>query len=105
MTIPDCDPIKAMFIAAEVDDISRFGSCRNLASYAGLVPCLDASAGKERKGSVTKQGSRCLRTVLVEAVQASATMQNCRLRIFFLRRSLKAGYQETIVVTTHKILH
>ena len=104
MTIPGIGPITAMFIVAEVDDISRFRSYRNLASYAGLVPSLDASAGKEKRGRITKQGSRYLRTALVEAAQAAARMQNCRLRIFFRRRIVKAGYQKAIVATAHKIL-
>jgi transposase len=104
MTIPGIGPITAMFIIAEVDDISRFRSYRNLASYAGLVPSLDASAGKEKRGRITKQGSRYLRTALVEAAQAAARMQNCRLRIFFRRRIVKGGYQKAIVATAHKIL-
>ena len=54
-------------IVAEVGDISPFRSYRNLASYAGLVPSLDASGGKQRMGSITKQGSRHFRTALVEA--------------------------------------
>jgi transposase len=104
MTIPGIGPITALFIIAEVDDISRFRSYRNLASYAGLVPSLDASAGKEKRGRITKQGSRYLRTALVEAAQAAARMQNCRLRIFFRRRIVKAGYQKAVVATAHKIL-
>jgi transposase len=104
MTIPGIGPITAMFILAEVDDISRFRSYRNLASYAGLVPSLDASAGKDKRGRITKQGSRYLRTALVEAAQAAARMKNCRLRIFFRRRIVKAGYQKAIVATAHKIL-
>ena len=104
MTIPGIGPITAMFIVAEVDDISRFRSYRKLASYAGLVPSLDASAGKEKRGRITKQGSPYLRTALVEAAQAVARMKNCRLNIFFRRRIVKAGYQKAIVATAHKIL-
>jgi len=104
MTIPGIGPITAMFIIGEVEDISRFRSYRNLASYAGLVPCLDSSAGKEKMGRITKQGSPYLRTALVEAAQAAARMQNCRLRIFFRRRIVKGGYQKAIVATAHKIL-
>jgi len=104
MTIPGIGPITAMYILAEVEDISRFPSYRNLASYAGLVPSLDASAGKEKRGRITKQGSVYLRTALVEAAQAAARMQNCRLRVFFRRRIVKAGYQKAIVATAHKIL-
>ncbi|MBW1931381.1 MAG: IS110 family transposase, partial [Deltaproteobacteria bacterium] len=67
MSVPGIGAIVAMTIVAEVGDISRFRSYRNLASYAGLVPSLDASGGKQRMGSITKQGSRHLRTALVEA--------------------------------------
>ena len=58
MTIPGIGSITAMFIIAEIEDISRFPSYRNLSSYAGLVPCLDASADKSRTGKISKQGSR-----------------------------------------------
>jgi transposase len=53
MTIPGIGPLTAMFIIAEIEDISRFPSYRNLSSYAGLVPCLDASADKSRTGRIT----------------------------------------------------
>jgi transposase len=41
MTIPGIGPLTAMFIIAEIEDISRFPSYRNFSSYAGSVPCLD----------------------------------------------------------------
>jgi transposase len=48
MTIPGIGKLVAMSIIAEVEDIARFPSYRNLAAYAGLVPSLDASGGKKR---------------------------------------------------------
>lgn len=103
MTIPGVGPITAMFMVAEIEDISRFPSYRHLASYAGLVPCLDASADKQRIGRITKQGSPYLRTALVEAAQAS-TRTRSRLNIFFRRRIVRSGYQKAIVATAHKII-
>ena len=103
MTIPGIGPITAMFIAAEIEDITRFKSYRHLSSYAGLVPRLDASADKQRMGRITKQGSPYLRTALVEAAQA-ATRTKSRLNIFFRRRIVKSGYQKAIVATAHKIV-
>jgi transposase len=85
MTIPGVGPITAMFIAAEIEDVGRFKSYRHLASYAGLVPRLDASADKQRMGRITKQGSPYLRTALVEAAQAT-TRTKSRLNIFFRKR-------------------
>jgi transposase len=93
-----------MFIIAEIEDILRFPSYRNLASYAGLVPSVDASAEKIRTGRITKQGSPYLRTALVEAAQAISRMQNSRLNIFFRRRIVRAGYKKAMVATAHKIL-
>lgn len=104
MTIPGVGPIISMFMVAEIEDISRFPSYRNLASYAGLVPSLDASGGKERKGRITKQGSPYLRTALIEAAQVITRIKTCRLNLFFRRRIVRAGYQKAIVATAHKIL-
>lgn len=104
MTIPGIGPLTAMFIVAEIEDISRFPSHRNLSSYAGLVPCLDASADKSRTGRITKQGSPYLRTALVEAAQVIPRMKKTRLNVFYRKRIVRAGYQKAIVATAHKIL-
>ena len=103
MTIPGVGAITAMFMVAEIEDIGRFKSYRHLASYAGLVPCLDASADKQRMGRITKQGSPYLRTALVEAAQAS-TRTRSRVSIFFRKRIVRSGYQKAIVATAHKII-
>ena len=78
MSIPGVGPITAMFMIAEIEDIGRFRSYRHLASYAGLVPRLDASADKKRMGRITKQGSPYLRTALIEAAQAAARTRGRR---------------------------
>ncbi len=103
MTIPGVGAITAMFMAAEIEDISRFKSYRHLSSYAGLVPRLDASADKQRIGRITKQGSPYLRTALIEAAQAAARTKS-RLNVFFRRRIVRSGYQKAIVATAHKIV-
>ena len=104
MTIPGIGPITAMVIVAEIEDIARFPSYRNLSSYAGLVPSLDASAGKQRIGRITKQGSPYLRTALIEAAQSIPRMKTCRLNLFFRKRIVRSGYKKAIVATAHKIL-
>jgi transposase len=104
ITIPGIGSLTAMFIIAEIEDISRFPSYRNLSSYAGLVPCLDASADKSRTGRITKQGSPYLRTALVEAAQVIPRMKKSRLNVFYRKRIVRAGYQKAIAATAHKIL-
>jgi transposase len=60
-------PILAVTLRAEVADITRFASGAALASYAGLVPRVDASADRYRTGGITREGSPWLRWALVEA--------------------------------------
>jgi len=103
MSIPGVGFITAMIMVAEIEDISRFPSYRHLASYAGLVPCLDASAAKQRMGHITKQGSPHLRTALVEAAQAAARTKS-RLNLYFRRRIVRSGYRKAVVATAHKII-
>lgn len=104
MTIPGIGHIIAMYIVSEIEDISRFPSHRHLASYAGLVPSLHSSGGKERRGRITKQGSSYLRTALIEAAQVIPRMKKSKLNVFFRKRIVRAGYQKAIVATAHKIL-
>jgi transposase len=60
-------PVIGLTVRAEVGEIARFPSPGHLASYAGLVPRVEASAGRIRYGRITKQGSPWLRWALVEA--------------------------------------
>jgi transposase len=43
-----------------------------LGTYVGMIPSEDSSAGKQRLGHISKQGSSLLRFLLVEAAQAAA---------------------------------
>jgi len=104
MTIPSIGYIIAMYIVAEIEDISRFPSYRHLASYAGLIPSLHASGGKERRGKIIKHGSSYLRTALIEAAQVIPRMKKTKLNVFFRKRIVRAGYQSAIVATAHKLL-
>jgi transposase len=60
-------PLLALTIRAEIGDIRRFRTGAQLASYAGLVPRVEASAGRIRYGRITRQGSPWLRWALIEA--------------------------------------
>jgi Transposase IS116/IS110/IS902 family len=62
-------PLIALVILAEVGDMSRFGSARKLASWAGLTPTVRGSDRTIRHGHISKQGSPWLRWALAEAAQ------------------------------------
>jgi transposase len=59
--------ITAMTVMAELGDISRFDSPRQLMAYLGLVPSEHSSGPKQRRGGITKAGNGHVRRVLVEA--------------------------------------
>ena len=59
--------ITAMTVLAELGDISRFNSPRQLMAYLGLVPSEHSSGDSRRQGGITKTGNGHVRRVLVEA--------------------------------------
>jgi transposase len=59
--------ISAVTIAAELGNISRFASARQLMGYSGAVPAEDSSGKRTRRGSITKTGNAHLRRIAVEA--------------------------------------
>ena len=59
--------ITAMTVVAELGDISRFDSPRQLMAYLGLVPSEYSSGKSRRRGGITKTGNGHVRRVLVEA--------------------------------------
>jgi transposase len=68
--IPGIGPIVATALVAEIGDWPQFRSGRNLAAWIGLVPKQHSTGGKERLGSITKQGNRYLRWLLVAGAMA-----------------------------------
>jgi transposase len=58
--------ISAMTVAAELGDITRFDSPRQLMAYVGLVPSEHSSGGSRRQGGITKAGNAHVRRVLGE---------------------------------------
>ena len=54
--------ISAVTIAAELGQVSRFGSARELMGYCGAVPSEDSSGKRIRRGGITKTGNAHLAT-------------------------------------------
>ena len=69
--LPGVGPFTALVILAEIGDITRFGSARKLASWAGLTPTVRGSDRVAHYGHISKQGSTWLRWVLCEAAQTA----------------------------------
>src|SRR6266567_2178206 len=69
--LPGVGPFTALVTLAEVGEVSRFGSARKLASWAGLTPTVRGSDRVAHYGHISKQGSVWLRWVLCEAAQTA----------------------------------
>ena len=67
MALRGVDLITAMTVLAELGDITRFDSPRQLMSFLGLVPSEHSSGQRRRQGAITKTGNGHARRVLVEA--------------------------------------
>jgi transposase len=65
-TIPGIGYYAALLIKSEIGTIDRFPDGEHLCSYAGLVTSVSGSGRRVRYGSITKEGSRWLRWILVE---------------------------------------
>jgi transposase len=68
--IPGVGPMLATALVASVADPSTFRSGRNFSAWIGLVPKQHSSGGKERLGSISKQGDRYLRGLFVAGALA-----------------------------------
>jgi len=103
-TIPGVSRQTAEVILAEIGtDLSRFGDAKHLASWAGMCPGNNESAGKRRSGK-TRKGSRWLRQILTEAAHAAAKTKNTYLSSLFHRLVGRRGKKKALVAVGHAIL-
>jgi len=102
--IPGVDWTLAAGIIAEMGvDMSVFGSVSQLASWAGVCPGNNESAGK-RKSSRIPKGNVYLKTALVEAANSAAKAKGTYLRDKFYRLKARRGYKRAAVAVAHKIM-
>jgi transposase len=107
-SIPGVGRRTAEVLLAEIgdeigDDLARFPSSGHLASWAGLCPGNDESAGKRRSGR-TRKGSPWLRTALVEAAQAAARTKDTYLAAQYRRVAARRGAKRAAVAVAHTLL-
>lgn len=104
LTIPGVSVFSALAILAEIGDITRFPSPKQLVQYAGLAPSLYQSGNERHLGRITKRGRKILRWVLVQ-VANNAVRTDGRIRDFYLRlRGRNKERNKVIVACARKIL-
>jgi transposase len=68
--LPGVGPALATALVASVPDPKAFRSARNFSAWIGLVPKQHSSGGKDKLGSISKQGDRYLRSLFTAGALA-----------------------------------
>jgi len=103
-TIPGVSQRTAEVILAEVGpDTTRFPSTAHVASWAGMCPGNNESAGKRRTGR-TRKGNWVLRRTLTEAARAAAQTKNTYLGAAYRRIKVRRGGKRAAIAIGRKIL-
>ncbi len=105
-TIPGIGERSAQVIISEIGvDMSRFPTAAHLASWAGLCPGNNESAGRHRSGR-TRKGNKELREALTEsawAARQTSTYVGAQFRRFH-RRFGKKGGRKAAIATAHTLI-
>jgi transposase len=103
-TIPGIARQTAEIIVSEIGtDMNRFPSANHLASWAGVAPGNNESAGKRRSGKTTK-GNHALGVALNQAAHAASHTKNTYLSAQYHRIAARRGKKKAIVALEHSIL-
>jgi transposase len=102
--IPGLGRRAAEIIVAEIGiELTRFPSAKHLASWAGLCPGNDESAGKRRSGK-TRKGNVWLRSALIEGAHAASRGKDTYLAAHYHRLAARRGRKKAIVALAHSLL-
>jgi transposase len=82
MTHPGVGPITSLAFVLILGPIERFDRSKQVVSYLGLNPQEHSSGGRQRLGSISKQGNPMMRSLLVEAGHTAARLDPQLQRVY-----------------------
>jgi transposase len=92
----------ALLIVAELGEVDRFRTAKQVGAYAGLTSQVHQSGGHCYRGSITRQGSSWLRWLLVEAAM-KAIHNDAALKNFYTRVRKRSSAKIARVATARKL--
>ncbi len=102
--IPGVNALAAQVIISELGlDMSRFPTAGHAASWAGLSPGRNESAGRNRSSRIRK-GNKHLKAALVQAAHAAGKRQDHYLGAQYRRLAARRGKQRAAIAVAHSIL-
>jgi transposase len=103
-TIPGVDKEAAAYILSEIgNDMEHFPDEQHLASWAGLSPGNNESAGK-KKSSKTTHGDKWLKAMIVQCAWAATRTKGTYLRSKYDSLAGRRGKKKALIAVGHKIL-
>ena len=82
MTHPGVGPITSLAFVLIIGPVERFDRSKQVVSYLGLNPQEHSSGGRQRLGSISKQGNPMMRSLLVEAGHSAARLDPQLQRVY-----------------------
>jgi transposase len=96
--------LAAIGMLVEIGNIELFESSKQLVGYAGLGASVRQSNQTEKRGKITKQGRKRLRTICIRAVLAMVNRTKTPLMEFYQQKKREKGAGKAIVATARKLL-
>ena len=105
MTIPGVSHYSALLLYAEIGDVDRFDTAKQVVSYVGLNPIVRESGDSRFEGSISKRGPGIVRWMLVQSSYVAVkTCQDEYLSRFYDRLNGRKDSKVAIVATARKLL-
>ena len=102
-TLPGISEISAAALLAEIgDDMSQFGGMKEIASWAGLCPGNNESAGKRKSGK-TRKDNKMIKSLLCEVANAAIKTKS-QFKGKYQSLVIRRGHKRSLIAIAHKLI-